>query len=684
MADPIKPENPVITPTVDNNSLKKGVEEAKKIYGELTETVKEHAEKLKGIDLGNISTKIKAAFTKLAVPNINMGPLEEMASAFTNLGTKAILLSTAVGRDFINPLGSAADMVKHFGVGAAAINKSFSDLLVTQSVVRSAFVMMGEGLDKADAAASMYPQSLRRMSASLNISTKDLHEMTNIVRQVPGAFTETSGKVLGLGVAAEQTLMPTAVLATAMTAFGMSASESAKMAKDAWFNFNQDIPATLKQVGLMAAASKASGVDMGTAREQIEKASGSLAIFGQGSAAAANIWTTFMTSLRGSGVPIKEIDAMVAQLTGSFGGMDLKTKAFISTMSGMSGGKTAIGGAIQMEMNMRSPGGLEKNIEMLTKSLTQISGGKIITLEEAANNPQLEAQFIIQRDMLKQMGVAGTAEQQNRVLEVMKNVQTGGISQLEGGKALESAVNKGKDIQAQQLTALEKIVINTRNMMGGEADTTMEAFTKTMSLGKLTGEEREKGGVAGLQTYGYSAGMQPTSTDGRRNSQIDVPYAREAADAAGRALKQAVPAALEASMKDVKAPDGFLNKIWESFKTSGTKALESATPTKPVEAATHKFTIEAKPAEDQTSKILGNMQQQQKNDLSPQAVEELIKNLNSKVEETSKKKAETEEKSGSNSVLTIRIMSDEDTVLDVVKKALQTHSKSTLNYGNNG
>lgn len=435
-----------------------------------------------------------------------------VAEALLKLGGTAMMVGSGAGRAIISPVGemsagfelATVNVGKHT-VSLANLNQGLHALIDVQTVAREAIVATGGSLGEANAAAEKYPQTLRNMSAMFGISGKALGEMGTQLRGLPGMMMETSGSITGISSLMGSMIQPAAVLATTMRAFGMTTQQSAEFANKAALDFGRTTEQTFKDVGMFAGALEQAGdkwKKMGLtgklAEEQIVSASQSLAIFGQGSAVAASTWTTFANALEGSGVPLKNIGEMVSALTGSFANMQLQTKAAIATFGGLGGGRTALGGALQMEMNMRTPGGLEKNLEAMTSTLGKFGGGKIITLEEAAGNPQLEAQFVVQRQMLGKLTGISNTEQQNRILETMQNVQRGGMSQVEGGQALERAMEKGKDVQTQSLTFLEQIAANTKASIGGATDKTVGAIQKALmpglaETGRGLGEQGARG-----------------------------------------------------------------------------------------------------------------------------------------------------------------------------------------------
>jgi hypothetical protein len=169
------------------------------------------------------------------------------------------------------------------------------------------------------------------------------------------------------------------------------------------------------------------------------------------------MWTTFMTALQQSGVPINQVQGIVEQVSSSIAGMSIQHRAFIGMMSGMAQGRSALGGALQLELAMRTPEGLQRHLQGLTSTLSQFGGGRIISLQEAGANPQLEAQFMVQRATLQKMTGIASTEQLNRILETMQKVETGGMSQLEGSRELGGLFASGLNVQENELTVLKRM-----------------------------------------------------------------------------------------------------------------------------------------------------------------------------------------------------------------------------------
>jgi len=415
-------------------------------------------------------------FDKVSSSGMDMGPVKSVignvVSGFTGFvekitGYSGIIsaFGSSVTRDFLNPLKAAnVDVLEGLlpkgsilSGKVEAINASLKNILEAQNTSRVGFVRLGMAIKDADDISEEYPTTLRRMAAAYSMSGEKLDGMMKSLQGVPIILDQNIK--LGQNLANTQSDMVSELgkLSQAAKTFGMSEDEAAQRAKKGYMDFNQTVTETISSMATMSAAAKQTGIDRKIADDQIMASSQSLAIFGQKSDAAAKTWATFTGALKDT-IPIRQVGEIVTDVTNSIAKMSVQNRAFIGMMSGMTQGRSAMGGALQLELAMRSPEGMEKNLQALTSSLSQFGGGKVITLEEAANNPQLEIQFQLQREMLGKISGISDTQTQNRVLEVLQKVREGGMTQVEGSKELSTLMDEGKSVQDKQLTSLEKIV----------------------------------------------------------------------------------------------------------------------------------------------------------------------------------------------------------------------------------
>jgi hypothetical protein len=372
-----------------------------------------------------------------------------------NVGLMGVAAFSMV-RDIISPIKEFTALTGTGGV-FHGLNQSLKDVMETQNLARFNFMALGKSIEAADAEAEKFPERMRASARALGLSKEEAKKYNDAVMLIPGALNVANPALVNFGYLQDKNITISQLAQVGMKAWGLSSSESAKVQSTAYTQLNRSGESFINMLGEIHGAVTDSGVPFNIASGQILDASKSLGIFGKDAGIATNVWKSFATTLSSSGVAVDSIGTIVNQVSSSIASMSTQNRAFISMMSGMFQGATALGGSLKMELAMRSPGGLEQGLEALTGSLAKFGGGQIITLEEAAQNPQLEMQFALQRQMLGKLTGITTQEQQNRILEVMQGVQRGGISRIDGSKQLNDMMKRGMDSQANTVTAIEKL-----------------------------------------------------------------------------------------------------------------------------------------------------------------------------------------------------------------------------------
>lgn len=469
----------------------------------------------------NIATESVSKFTKMigdglgSMASHTNGILDSLKSIVEKNIEVAGLFKSSLIADIQNPLKDSAISTNLFGEGAKRLEGSIKSLITAQMTMRDAIAVSGKSIDGAAESIRNYPQALREMSAYTGFAKQEIDKFNQTIgRLTPESLKMASKESVGLKDNIGGFVQPSVVALTAFRAFGLGAGEATSKTREILLGFSQSTVDVAKNLGIMARAAQGSGIDMQTAQEQITGASSSLAIFGRQTGEASSAWRIFTTTLRDGGVPINEVGTILKNVTAGIANMSLENRSFIGMVSGLTRGASALGGGLKMELMMRQEGGMNKNLEALTSTLSKFAGGRIITLEQAANNPQLEQQFVLQRQMLAKLGVQGTQEQQNRMLEVMQQVQQGGISAIDADKATKDIFKAGKDLQQASLTALESIDKNTQMLVGGRTDATLNDISESLK-GKTAGG---LSGVGALQNAGIQSAT-PTNLLNRNDIQ---------------------------------------------------------------------------------------------------------------------------------------------------------------------
>ncbi len=449
--------------------------------------------------------------------------LEKVAHAVGLTGAAATLFGTRIGQSLLDPTVDAIKAFDSLGEGSAnllarfksmkgmsvlgplitALGTTINSLMLANNTLRGyhkilttvneANALFGSYLEGAKGQTIQYMKTIENLSTVFGYNASTIRQVGKDLRDVPGAFKELTMATSKLGDTSQTAIG----LMNALRGAGLNAADAGRLLTERYTQFGERTGLTVaKQLAKMASAADGVGVSINLARNQIVNASAPLAVFGRKSADAARTWKTFMGSL-GDKMPFQEVGKMVSDLTRGISGMSLENRAFLSMVSGFGSGMGALSGGLHMELMLRQEGGLEKNINALMQAVTKFGGGQIITLEQAANTPGLAMQFEVQRRLLGQLiGVQGQGAA--RMLEALKGVQDGGMSQLDATKTLKDITKRGSQIQQDSMTAqdrtaqilkrtadyteklveIEKNIKNSVNLMAKHLDTnTSNPFT---------------------------------------------------------------------------------------------------------------------------------------------------------------------------------------------------------------
>lgn len=171
-------------------------------------------------------------------------------------------------------------------------------------------------------------------------------------------------------------------------------------------------------------------------------------LLGDNTAATTNIIKSFDNAFKDSDIGPAGIQKVVEGLVSGLDKMDLAQKAFVS---GATGGPGGLAGAFQMDYAIQT-GNIDEVLRKTMEAMQQQFSGPILTLKEAAENPELSGEFYKQVSFLKDVaGIAGSDREAYRMLEAMQSGVTDqiqlGTARDEDGGALESAVERGTEIQ---------------------------------------------------------------------------------------------------------------------------------------------------------------------------------------------------------------------------------------------
>ena len=397
----------------------------------------------------------------------------ESVKALGLVGVAAGLVGSQLGQDFLDPTKDSSDAVSSLGKTLQGVTNRFGSFGKVLSPIFKAFsgvntliknyrgvltdvnqieARFGNAIDSSHKKTTGYLISLENLSAGLGFNSSTMRRVVQDAQDVPKVFDKMSQATVSAARGAKNL----AGLMLVLRGAGLDASRAGSILNERYRVFGErTAKTTSEQILKMSNAAKSAGISINIAQEQIKNASDPLTIFGKKSAEATRVWKTFVDTL-GDSIPIQKVGSLLSNLTRGIGNMSLENRAFLSMVSGFGQGMGALSGGLHMELMLRQKGGLEKNVDALMQAVAKFGGGQITTLQEAVNTPGLATQFEVQRKLLGQM-INVQGQDAARMLEVLKGVQTGGISQVEASKTLQNMTQKGATIQDESKTSLERL-----------------------------------------------------------------------------------------------------------------------------------------------------------------------------------------------------------------------------------
>lgn len=435
----------------------------------------------------------------------------ELTKSLLGAGAAGALLGSNVGRALLQPFSNAVDVVKAMSPTLGTLNEVFHAHAAAQNMVNVGYLGLGKSMDEFKGRGTLVIDAVQKTAAQFFFTGQEQQKFIETTRAVPGALDSVTTSATNVGKNMTQMAQYMLIARGA----GIEMGKAAEILSKSYLNFGEGaMPKVAEAFVKFKAAAAAGGTSVEVASKAIEEASAPLAIFGTKIAEASNVWLTFKNALKD--VPVAQVGQMTQAISTGIAGMNLNAQAFVAQMSGMSRGAGALAGALRMELEMRQPGGMERNLERVQKAISSLTGGRILTLQEATDNPALAMQFQMQRQMVQQTLGVSAAPQQSRILEVLQNVEKGGITTAAANKNMQDLMADGQKAQSASTTAMEKTAMGVGR--------TVNILTSLTNIESAAGDK--------LAEIGKALGARGVGT---RTRQADVMRAARAVPAAGRA-----------------------------------------------------------------------------------------------------------------------------------------------------
>ncbi len=321
------------------------------------------------------------------------------------------------------------------------LGKAFTGAAVDSTKLQTGLLQMASLTQNLAITTGLLPEKLAEMAAMFG-------------KTIPGALDQTI-------VAAGGINNFDAVLRLAAGS-GRSFNDILDDLKTAYDELGLSGEKALKFTALISETSNVLGIRLTDVESTLKTVATNFRYIGDNTEAATRAMARFVPALRETGLSAKASSDLVAGMINNVKNLEIGTKAFISARSGGPGG---LQGAFQIEKLMRE-GKMDEVMKMVEGTLKKQIGGKIVSLQEASQSPELAAQRFKQQAMLKSGAFGGLAkndEEASRILDAMAtgasfSKETGNIIKS-GQDAMAEQISRGNSIQERNASALDASIV---------------------------------------------------------------------------------------------------------------------------------------------------------------------------------------------------------------------------------
>jgi len=593
-----------------------------KLTAEGTENLIKHGDILKSItgqtnDLTTASEKTKNSINSIDLSSLSSG-LGSLVSVgkkvFDNLSKSAAQSS----KDSSREMGVLGNMLNSLIVAGSTgiklkmmegspifqqINTVQENLMAVEEAALQTGISIGDGFEKSSAHVGGFTRSL---TDSMITTRQTRDEVLKIQRGLAETFG--TGATTGISNLARAqnhlhgTLNLTNVALLTQRATGMDAGAVSDMLTKSYLELGVGIDGAALNLGRMKDVADRSGLPFKRVSESIMSSADTLKLFGGTVQSVAPLFDAFSKSLSGTGRQGLTPD-LVTKLAGGLNAMagDLGKMSLLSMQGAPTGPGGAIGGGLEMEAALeQGPAGMAKIIDKLGTLLESKGGGKILTRAEAIADPAQQRNFVVQRELLKNMMGVDTANA-NKMLEMMQGVKQNGL-QVGGDQEqkLGELIGSGQKVAENTTSILKNATVEAGASALKAGDNVVRAiretaFGRTLSgvldrLSDATREAVQKGSIgwsdmnklllknstkeerAQLKTFGFD--LEKKSIQPLEHAALNKPEPKQTAEA--MAKKASEDTLIAASTRNLPKTEVGIGKVSEKMaenKTSNAQAL---------------------------------------------------------------------------------------------------------------
>lgn len=366
---------------------------------------------------------------------------------------------------------SAADAARTFEssmISAAGASGRLNDMLNRT-----------DGLNTFDQFASLFVEKSANIGNATNQNAKDVMAWQQSLMQIKGGLDAI---VPSIGYASEDMDALTAAI-TVSAGAGLKVKDTLDMMTSQYMNFGTAAEDSIEDVAKLAMVAQDLEVPLEKIKGGVNSVVSSLIYYKDNTEAAVNITSRLGSSLKEAGMSPEAISKLTSAVAQNVAGMQLAQRAFLSQQAGGPGG---LAGGYQIEL-LKQQGKLDEVQKMTEEALKKQFGGRVVTLDEAAQD-EGAARQLAKQVQLATSGPTKVVDTEAQAFALFKAMKEGTTSDvLSGVDAINQAAEQGKSRIARQESEINKlnnaaiIAASNASLMAAENSRLVsEAFRATL------------------------------------------------------------------------------------------------------------------------------------------------------------------------------------------------------------
>mgnify|MGYP001257602918 CR=1 FL=1 len=423
---------------------------------------------------------------------------------------------TSQAMQSMNVLGEAfkvaSDKLALFGEQISYFDSFSSAIRQSEAQMRGFSGAFGEGVEEARrlSEAMLGPDGLRMALASEEYGYIGGEQIAEFTKAMAGANLETGYMTETVSVAGkEMSLLGVGILQAG--SMGMETAAYVSKLGDAIMKQGLSAQQAVEQMAGFRIVARETGLSVSTVMEGLKSATQQFNVLGMTADFAKPAMLGFADSLDSMGLGMENASQLAADLTSSLAGViQSYEKAYLLQIRGgldFGGGGGAIGAGVQLQAAMLNAEGdtaaqtdlASSMTDSMAETLRSFGGGRIVTVNEAAQDPSSQNTFYMQQQLLQgQFGMG--QESATRTLEMLSELESATASGDEQLAAeLRDQINSEVEGRNETVDELKKLNVIATAQLGA----TMQSNRDDIMRARGTAAGRR--GVATEESAAFNA-----------------------------------------------------------------------------------------------------------------------------------------------------------------------------------